>query len=445
MTIGLHPLRKRAPIALSVKGYKSTPSPYQLLPISLSFPYHIPTNSLFSKRCYAVATVFALLWMLVLGKTAAAQDTVLLPSAWWVTIDDATQQLTLRWTPSPTPSTRGYHLCTGTPCIDYDTVFGRTDTTLVCPDHSPLAPHTYRLHVFDSSGRVSPLTPPFGNIVLQAEVPKCTEKVAVSWSPYVGALSERPHYELYARADPIDENFIKLYETADSTALHYEFDLPDEAQRIHLLVSADIGGGRQVASNRISVDRRTTEEATAVEITSVEYDSVHTHVLLTLSVDTAYPYCLYRSIDGTAWQLLDSLHPSEPTVHYTDTHINPYDSLHCYQLEVRDACGLNPRYSTTTCLVVPTPPPPAAYFPNIIIADDAEQCAFKPVVQGLLGDLYELHIYNRNGQLLFRTFDPQQSWIPPANTPQGTYTYHLRCRFNNNEIHNYFGSVTLIR
>ena len=64
---------------------------------------------------------------------------------------------------------------------------------------------------------------------------------------------------------------------------------------------------------------------------------------------------------------------------------------------------------------------------------------------GLMGDIYELYIYNRNGTLVFHTDDPTAAWQPDNSMPQGAYAYHLRLRFNDNKIHTYIGTVIIVK
>ena len=69
----------------------------------------------------------------------------------------------------------------------------------------------------------------------------------------------------------------------------------------------------------------------------------------------------------------------------------------------------------------------------------------RPVLQGLNGDLYELAVYNRSGMLVYQTTDPNAGWTPSDQTPQGAYTYRLRCRYNTESIKTYTGTVLLIK
>ena len=379
-----------------------------------------------------------------------AQEPVAPVTHWLATVDSATQQIVLRWRPSADSATLGYHICTGTPCLDYDTVFGRLDTSYICLDHSPLEQHTYRLHVFDSAYNVSALTPSFGNMVLEADVPDCETTVSAHWTPYEGIPDDTNahaiHYILWQRLEPLDDDFVSYFSTNHGTPMEHTFSIPEAATRVWLRVEVYRNEDKfRAFSNIVTVDRRTVDTASVVAIRDIAYDSILTAIDLTFEVDTAFEYTLYRSIDGTPWRFVETFHPHQSPYHYHDPNINPYDSLHCYQLEVMDACGMNPRYSNTAWVVVPDPPAPAIAIPNIIIAGDDRNGTFLPKIRGLKGDLYELFIYNRMGLLVYHTEDQDAGWTPPAATPQGAYTYFLRCRYNTNDIKTYSGTIIVIK
>lgn len=372
-----------------------------------------------------------------------AQEPVSPVRHWVATVDDSSQHIVLRWDAGSESDIMGYHICTGTPCLDYDTVFGRQDTTYVCYNHSPLEQHTYRIHVFDSAYNVSALTPAFGNMVLQAEVPECATRITARWTPYRGIPSGIPHYTLQVRLEPFDADYVNFYNTSDSTGLEHSFEIVESVTRAWLRVRATGEEGFHSLSNTVMVERLTVDSASVVEIAGCEYDSIHRAVLLTFHTDPDFHYTLYRSVDGSPWRKVDDFDGA--TTSYADRNIDVYDSLHCYQLGVLDACGMNEHYSPTTCVVVPAPPPPSIYLPNAIILSDETNGTFRPVVRGLMGDLYELDIYNRSGVAVFHTDDQFEGWTPEPGTPLGAYTYRLRCRFNTGDIKTYSGTVTLIK
>ena len=379
-----------------------------------------------------------------------AQEPVAPVTHWLATVDRATQQIVLRWSPSADSATMGYQICTGDSSLSYDSVFGRFDTTYVCLDHSPQERHTYRLYVFDSSHRVSSMTPHFGNVVLEADIPDCDTLVSAHWNPYEGipddtnTLSLR--YIFWQWLEPFDSTFVSNFTTTHGAPMEHSFGISESVTRVWLLVEVSRDEDNfHSYSNIVMVERHTSDTASVVAISDITYDSVHTAIDLTFEVDTAFEYTLYRSVDGTPWRRVDSFHPHQSPYRYSDTGINPYDSLHCYQLEVKDACGLNPHYSNTAWVVVPDPPPPFITIPNAIVAGDDLNGTFLPRIQGLRGDLYELFIYNRMGLLVYHTTDQDAGWRPSASTPQGAYTYFLRCSYNTDDTKSYSGTIIVIK
>ena len=371
---------------------------------------------------------------------------------WVATVDEYTQQIVLSWTPSVDSQAMGYHICTGNPCLDYDTVFGPQSNSYVCADHDPQEQHTYRIHVFDSAYNASELTPSFGNIVLTADVPQCSTHVTTSWTPYEGMPGGVLGYMLWVKLEPFEEGYTVFHSCGASGPLDYQFDIADGITRVWLKVQAvsypdSVTGAQLVSqSNIVAVERRTVDSAAFLRIASVDYDSINTCNVLSFDVDTSYHtdhYTLWRSIDGTPWREIAALSP--PLAPYYDVDINPYDSLHCYRLSVTDACDMNEKYSSTQCVAIPDPLPPAAAFPNVVILGDPDNGTFLPRLQGLKGNLFEMHVYNRQGLLVYSTGDPTLGWTPSSSIPQGVYTYALRCRFNNNIIKTFTGTILLIK
>ena len=216
-----------------------------------------------------------------------AQEPVAPCTDWLATVDESTQLIVLSWRPSTDTAAMGYHICTGSPCLDYDTVFGRLDTTYVCLDHNPLETHTYRLHVFDTAYNVSSLTEPFGNIVLQAEVPECEEAVNITWTPYRGMPDGVLGYRLMMLLEPYDTCYRQISFVGPDGPCTYNYELPFGVTRVHIKVQAT-NGTLVSQSNIVSVDRLTIDTALFVEISQVEFDSLSNVVRLEFNIDTSY-------------------------------------------------------------------------------------------------------------------------------------------------------------
>ncbi len=382
----------------------------------------------------------------------AAQDNtpVALCTEWVATVDDS-QHIVLQWSPSPDPRAVGYIISIGdTVHTYYATINGRTNTTLVCRDHSALERHFYGLIVFTDEEEYSAMTPMFGNMVLTAEIPHCDTKVSASWNPYSGMPSGIERYSLMGLIEPYSDDYIELYSTDSAGTMAYSFDLPEGATRVQLKVRAVSKDLHLVSfSNTVNVERGTVDSAAFVKIDTVDADSLHSLVLVQMPIDTAFhggKYTLWRSIDGSPWDPIVSFSTTSPRYTYTDRDVMPFrDSLYCYQLSVVDGCGMNPHFSKSRCAVLPEPPEPACYIPNAVVAGDADNGLFLPVVIGPMGDLYELTIYNREGLQVFHTTDPEAGWRPDASTPQGAYVYSLHVRYIDNRIKTHTGTVLVLK
>ena len=386
-----------------------------------------------------------LLLPLMLSATAVGQHHVELCTDWVATVDEQSQQIVLNWRPSATPTAMGYHICSGIPCLDYDTVFGRFDTTYLCADHTPLERHFYRLHVFDTAYDASALTPSFGNIVLQADIPECATEVSASWTPYYGMPDSVGYYQLLVRLEPYDTTYHVYYSTVAGGPLSYSFEIATGVTRVNLKVLAHNTTSTLVSqSNVVSVERQTVDSAAYVDIEQAVFDSLHSAVRLSFLIDTTFSadhYTLWRSVDASPWHVLATGIWQE----YTDVDVNPFDSIYCYQLSVQDACGLNEKYSSTACTLIPDPPEPGVAIPNVLIAGDPDNGVFRPATSGLDGTLYELAIYDRKGLLIYQSADQSAAWQPSSATPQGAYTYILRVRYNTGVVKSHVGTVILIK
>jgi gliding motility-associated-like protein len=92
------------------------------------------------------------------------------------------------------------------------------------------------------------------------------------------------------------------------------------------------------------------------------------------------------------------------------------------------------------------------YAPNTFTPDnDGVNEVFKPIVSGIDESTYLLSIFNRWGELVFETTDPNQAWIGDHQrgkhyVPNGTYVWRLTARHKYNaDVISEGGHVTIIR
>jgi gliding motility-associated-like protein len=88
---------------------------------------------------------------------------------------------------------------------------------------------------------------------------------------------------------------------------------------------------------------------------------------------------------------------------------------------------------------------PNAFSPN----EDGRNDRFKPILNKLKLEKYEMEIFNRYGQLLYQTSDIQKGWDGTFKNTKcdiGTYYYIIRTKcFENNEKEILTGDITLLR
>ena len=67
---------------------------------------------------------------------------------------------------------------------------------------------------------------------------------------------------------------------------------------------------------------------------------------------------------------------------------------------------------------------------------------FNPVVLG--AHMYEIVIYDRWGQVIYESVDPNVPWVPDFAHP-GVYVYQAKVTDNTSKVYEYFGHFTIIR
>lgn len=120
-----------------------------------------------------------------------------------VTVDSVSQLIQLSWHPSPDEQVVGYCICSGSPCLGLDTIWGHFDTTYTCLSHSCFDVHRYCVFAIDSCFHGSALTDPVSNIVLRIDADSCNRHVHLSWNPYINSREGVERYEISWKADGV--------------------------------------------------------------------------------------------------------------------------------------------------------------------------------------------------------------------------------------------------
>lgn len=266
-----------------------------------------------------------------------------------VTVLQPSQEVELRWKPSPDVDVMGYLVCMGSPCLSTDTIYGRFNTRLTT-DLSPLEEHRFRIYAFDSCLTASPLTEYVGNIVLRMTTERCEGRVNLSWNEYVEMPNSLHHYSIEASIDGQPYRTIATVGAQEPRV--YEWVAPVEAKRVALVVVAHDEAEQYAAfSNCCEATFGTSDTAQYLSIQDLMIAPEDECVRIGLCVDPDYlmaPYVLYRSREGSSESAIAQLRPEGSSVIcFEDRGIDLRNSAYGYRIGVVDGCGRNEKKSAS--------------------------------------------------------------------------------------------------
>lgn len=373
------------------------------------------------------------------------------------TVDTVSDRVLLTWYPTPDTDAIGYYLCIGSPCVDYDTVWGRLNTSYLCP-HGLSTDSQYRFRVlaFDSCFQASPLTPYYYNPTLFFPDSGCTRHFSCSWNRYINMPDSVGRYRLHYRLG--DQEQVHIHETGPDGPFQFDTvidDLSIQSVKVYLTVdntTDSLHAFSQLRTRYFAIG----DTADYLRIAGAEYDENIPSVTLTIDIDPDYdfPQCfIYRS-QGSEDRFepiatLDRGNPSAPLLHYVDRSINRAAGRYVYRVGIPDFCQQWMKYSDTVQLLLPDVSKPMAFFPNAIIYGHPECGTFCPTYLSPLSVGYQLDIFTRWGQLVFHTNTLDHCWngTSPSGQPlsQGTYVYRALVSHADGTVRSYHGTVLLLR
>lgn len=375
-------------------------------------------------------------------------------------VDTILSQIRLSWYPSPDTDVMGYYICMGNPCLYYDTVWGRLNTTYLCReqlDRFSNYEYSFRILAFDSCFQASPLTPYYHNPRLEIKTEPCSRLLQCSWNRYINMPDSVGNYSLYYQLQGDDD--WRIHRLGSDGSFTFDTLIPDIAighLRAYLAVT-NIADSLTAFSMLQDFYFEDIDTADYLRITDLQYDANQPSVTLTFDIDpnfsgrTCY---VYRATDfsGRFDQIAEvtrSANPPEQFLTYTDTYISRAARCYTYKIGTPDRCQQWVKYSDTAQLLMPEISQPGAYFPNAIIYGDPDNGLFCPHYLSPLADGYSLDIYNRLGTHLFHTSNLSDCWngTDPLGRPlrQGVYVYRAHCRFADGSDKTYLGTVLLLR
>ena len=376
------------------------------------------------------------------------------------TVDTILRQIRLSWYPSPDTDVMGYYICMGSPCRDYDTVWGRLNTTYLC--HEVLSPgdpsYCFRILAFDSCFQASPLTPYYRNpsLSVQTDDP-CSRLLRFDWNRYINMPDSVARYTLHYKLGS-DPDWRTHNAPADGP-YHFDTLISDlSIGRLHAYLSVNnLPDTLQALSLCYDFHFDYGDTAEYLRIADISYSDAEPSVTLTIEIDPLFggrDCYLYRATGDNDWfDLIASLSRSdispEQFLNYTDRNISRGAGRYSYKVGVPDLCNHWIKYSDTVQLLLPDVSQAAAYIPNTIIYGDPDNGYFCPHYLSPLSDGYSLDIYNRYGSRMFHTSNLSDCWdgTDPYGRPlpQGVYVYQSRCRHADGSEKIYKGTILLLR
>lgn len=262
------------------------------------------------------------------------------------TVDEISQNIVLSWEMNPDTDIMGYYLCRGTPCLDYDTVWGRTNTTYTCIDLSPSEPYTFRLLAFDSCMNQSPLTEYFTNLVLRVATEDCSDRLSLRWNAYEGLPGGVGEYVVQVRYGT-SASWTEVLACHDLSA---EIEVPSYVNHVEVRLAAQNPDHTLKAySNIVAHDYATSDSAAFLYISHASMSADGKSVQLALYVDADFPtteYAIYRAVgNGPFEHYADLPYTGQSHLIYTDYRISSTAEVYRYKISALDGCGRNEKFS----------------------------------------------------------------------------------------------------
>ena len=160
-------------------------------------------------------------------------------------------------------------------------------------------------------------------------------------------------------------------------------------------------------------------------------------------------YNIYRSFDGP-FTYLATVPPNQLTYRDSVQEIIEGEGNFCYYIEAVEGVG-NPIGTLNPVTFMETSrsnedcarQTPNVFVPNAFMPEGVNN-VFRPVTVYVQSESYLFQIYDRWGNRIFETVDPEQGWNG-ADYPQGAYVYFISFVSSNGETYTKSGSVTLLR
>lgn len=272
-----------------------------------------------------------------------------------VTVDEASQHLQLSWERSPDDDILGYFICTGTPCMELDTVWGADNTSYTASSLNSTDIHTFRIYAFDSCFSASALTDSYNNMVLNVASADCSTTITAQWNRYVAMPDSVGEYLLYLKCD--GGAYQPIATVGAEEPLSVTYNVAPSVSQIWLKVEVvNTTHTLSAFSNVVVYNFSTADSAEYIYMRQVSVTDDETAIRITGDVDAAFEasgYTLYRSTNGGDYAVCARLpYTGQSALDYTDRSVDLRNNTYTYRFGVMDGCGRNEKRSNESNVVL---------------------------------------------------------------------------------------------
>ncbi|MCF0210617.1 MAG: gliding motility-associated C-terminal domain-containing protein [Bacteroidales bacterium] len=271
------------------------------------------------------------------------------PGARYASIDLATQQYNLLWTPSPSPDVLGYVICKGNPCVSLDTIWDAQASVYACNSCDITEINSLAVMAFDSCMNTSLRTSTFPNMVLTVDLTNCAQPAKLSWNSFETTCNGLPSYNIYMSQNNSPFNVVA---TTDNTTI--DIAIPASNGLTTFYVEATIANTDYVAySNKVTKNQNTADTLDFIIMRSASVNADNKSVTVRAYVDNKkqiQDFKLYRSKDNGVFSLVATIPYTGAEIIEIQDYIGEdiLSNIYSYYLEASDVCGVSYTRSSNT-------------------------------------------------------------------------------------------------
>ncbi|MCA1762732.1 MAG: gliding motility-associated C-terminal domain-containing protein [Flavobacteriales bacterium] len=204
-------------------------------------------------------------------------------------------------------------------------------------DASPTGPNNLVVIAFDGCGNDLSYEDIYTTMFLKWDYTQCDQTANLSWNPYEGWEEGIELYRLHVN-NGIDDEIIEI--GADETS--YELEITPNLEYCIYLEAVSNGNQRASTSNMACFTTNYPSVIDYAYISSVStVDNQNLQInLLQDSTGIGTTYELYRRRQGSQYQQITTLNQStQELITYTDTDVDPQNTIYTYKFRIFDGCG----------------------------------------------------------------------------------------------------------